>query len=321
MYRLILCSLAILFGFTIVPAEAYGQSAGAALFVLLPVGSTAVGKGEAVVARKGGTEQLWWNPAGIVGGETGATRAPRREIALHHSQTIVGQGNALASVVQLPRYGSVGVFLNLLDMGAQTATDEYGNPQGRISTTDLGFGIAYAYQLTPFLALGATAKGVQSRVGCSGLCTDLPEGSSGEYGIDVGAVISPAGLPLNFGMAFRHLGIGEAGSRPARVDVGVQYRVEVLERYTQLVKLNTSVSAVGTPGFDSVSGRFGAEIIVEDWIFVRSGYILDRQSGSGASIGFGVKTGKVGFNISRTFGGISGTGESPPTYFSLQYAW
>src|SRR5215218_8795322 len=62
-----------------------GQS-GEGLFLLLPVGAQAVGMGQAVVAQRIGSEGVWWNPASIAGDD-------QSEVALHHSETIVGQGN------------------------------------------------------------------------------------------------------------------------------------------------------------------------------------------------------------------------------------
>ncbi len=291
------------------------QTGGEALFLLLPIGAKAVGKGEANVAERGGSEQLWWNPAGIVG-------AKKPELALHHSQTIVGQGNAMGAVIPFKKFATIGISLNLLDLGSQTSTDEYGQPQGRISTMDIGYSMSIASQVTRFVSIGVTAKHAQARVSCSGLCTDLPTGASGEAGADIGAIVSMGdSVPLTFGMALRHLGIGGDGARPARLDLGAKYDVTSLSRYTDLVKLSTSASIVGTPKMDSIGARLGAEVIVEDWIFVRSGYVFDKVYGSGAAVGFGIRTGRVSFDLARTFGGLSASGEKPPTHFSLRYNW
>lgn len=308
--------LALLFIiWSFIPLTDVQSQSGEGLFLLLPVGAASVGKGEAVVARKGGTEQIWWNPAGTVGGSTG-------EVALHHSQTIVGQGSSLGSLIPIRGFGTIGVSLNILDMGAQHATDDQGQTQGRISSMDIAYALTYASQLTKYLALGMTVKHVQLRVSCSGLCTDLPAGNKGVSAADLGAIVSlDDKLPLSIGVAFRHLGVGTGENRPARVDAGVQYRIEAIEKYTDIVKVFTSASIISTTKADSASARFGAEAVIEDWIHVRSGYVFDRAYGSGASIGFGIQTGRVSFDLARTFGGLSATGDQPPTYFSLRYAW
>ena len=43
------------------------QQSSEALFLLLPVGAQAVGMGQAVVAQRGGSEEVWWNPSAIAG--------------------------------------------------------------------------------------------------------------------------------------------------------------------------------------------------------------------------------------------------------------
>ena len=72
------------------PAHAGAQGGLAedgALFLLLPVGARAVGMGQAVVADQPGSEAVWWNAAALA-------RADKREVAIHHSQSLVGTGDA-----------------------------------------------------------------------------------------------------------------------------------------------------------------------------------------------------------------------------------
>src|SRR5512133_991785 len=77
------------------PAHARAQGGPAedgALFLLRPVGARAVGMGQAVVAEQGSSESVWWNPAGLA-------RAEKREAAIHHSQSVIGTGDAVSFVV------------------------------------------------------------------------------------------------------------------------------------------------------------------------------------------------------------------------------
>jgi hypothetical protein len=291
------------------------QAGGEALFLLLPIGARAVGMGETVVARRGGSEQIWWNPAGVIGDSI-------REIALHHSQTVVGQGNAIGYVMSTRKLGSFGISFNMLDLGTQDATDDQGQIQGRISTIDFAYGLTYALQLSRYLAVGATVKHVQLRVSCSGLCTDLPIGGSRSNGADVGALMNfGPKSPFTLGFAVRHLGVGSGQTRPARVNFGATYRVEAVDKYTDQVDVHTSADLVSTTGLDSTSARVGADVVFEGKIHVRGGYILDKANGSGAAIGFGITAGRFVFDLARTFGGLSAAGDKPPTYFSLRYLW
>ncbi len=300
---------------SLAPHVAFAQSGGEVLFLLLPTGARAVGLGETVVALKGGSEQIWWNPAGIAGDST-------KEIALHHSQTVVGQGNAISYLMPFKRVGTFGVSLNMLDLGAQNATDDQGQIQGRISSMDFAYALTYATQLSRYLALGATVKHVQMRVSCSGLCTDLPVGGSRANGADVGALVDlNQKLPLTLGLSMRNLGVGSGQFRAARVNFGANYRVEAISKYTDQVDVYAGAGVTTTSKLDSASSRVGADIVFENWIHVRGGYIFDHSNGSGASIGFGITTGRVTFDLARTFGGISADGDRPPTYFSLRYSW
>ncbi len=113
------------------------QAAADGIFLLLPVGARAVGMGETVVAQQGGSDELWWNPAAIAG-------AQPHEVAIHHSETVVGQGNSLALVWPTKRAGTFGVSLNVLDLGSESATDDQGNTIGVITPTDVSYGLTYA---------------------------------------------------------------------------------------------------------------------------------------------------------------------------------
>src|SRR5918911_3310075 len=93
------------------PAAAQGGLAeDGALFLLLPVGARAVGMGQAVVADQPGSEAVWWNPAALA-------RAEKREIAIHHSQSLVGTGDALTLVIPSSVLGVLAVSANIFNYG------------------------------------------------------------------------------------------------------------------------------------------------------------------------------------------------------------
>jgi hypothetical protein len=297
-----------------VTGSARAQGGAEGVFLLLPVGARAVGMGEAVVAQQGGSDVLWWNPAGVAG-------RTEHEIAIHHSETIVGQGNALAAVLPFHGVGTFGLALNVLDLGRQAATDDQGNPQGVITPTDFEYGLTYAVTPISQLALGATVKHVEARIRCSGLCANLPVGGSNANGADVGAQIRPTGSPLTIGLAARNLGVGSGSIRPARLDAGADYRVRVPKQYADLVDIHAAAGVVTTARLDSATTRVGTDITLEQRLHVRAGYIHDATNGSGGAVGVGLSSGKLVFDLARTFGGLSANGDKPPTYFSLRYLW
>lgn len=298
----------------LVTGVARGQGGAEGVFLLLPVGARAVGMGEAVVAQQGGSDALWWNPAAVAG-------TAKHEIAIHHSETVVGQGNALAAVLPFHGVGTFGLSLNVLDLGRQAATDETGNIQGVITPTDFAYGLSYAAAPMSALALGVTLKHVEARINCSGLCANLPAGGSRSNGADVGAQVRPDGSPLTIGLAARNLGVGGGDTRPARFDAGADYRVPMPPQYADIVDIHAAAGVVTTARFDSATARVGTDITLEQRLHVRAGYIHDAANGSGGAVGVGLSSGKLVFDLARTFGGLSANGDKPPTYFSLRYLW
>lgn len=298
-------------------ATARAQTGGEGVFLLLPVGARAVGMAGAVAGARGGSDLLFWNAAGIAGDST-------HEAAIHHSQTTVGQGNALALVWPLgrqARFGSIGTSINVLDFGEQTATAEDGSPIGTIVPTDYGYGLTYAVAATPFLALGATLRHVELRIACTGQCAGLATGGSSSNGGDLGAQIRLPTMPLTVGLAARNLWIGRGNTRPARLDLGGDYRVLAVERVAPRVQLHAAAGIVTTTALDSASFRVGSDVVLDERIHVRAGYIRDPANGSGGAVGIGLSAGKLAFDIARTFGGLVADTNVPPTYFSLRYVW
>src|SRR5574338_639112 len=83
---------------------AVGSEGGA--FLLRPVGARAVGLGHAVVARRDGSEGLWWNPAALAS-------ATRREVSIHHSQDFFATGDALTLIIPSSLLGVFAIAADL----------------------------------------------------------------------------------------------------------------------------------------------------------------------------------------------------------------
>src|SRR5688500_5761907 len=132
-------------------APASGQGSEAALFLLLPTGAQAVGMGQAMVATTPGSEGIWWNPASIAA-------QTKRELAIHHSTTIVGTGDALTFVLPSRSRGTAAISLNILNLGEQHITDDVGNVVGVILPRFIVLGGTYAGKIGKRLRAGATYK-------------------------------------------------------------------------------------------------------------------------------------------------------------------
>src|SRR5918911_4294193 len=128
-----------------------------ALFLLLPTGAVAVGMGQAMVAAKPGSEGIWWNPASLGGDD-------KKELAIHHSSTIAGVGDALPFVAPFSKYATFALSVNILNLGDQQITDENGGVVGVILPRDVVFAGTYAGQFTKRFSAGVNYKIVQLRV-------------------------------------------------------------------------------------------------------------------------------------------------------------
>lgn len=298
------------------PQSSLAQTGQEGIFLLLPVGARAVGMGEAVVAQHGGSDMLWWNPSAIAG-----NGPSDHELALHHSTTVVGQGNALALVWPLANRSALGIAINVLDLGQQTLTNDQGASIGVATPTDYSLAATYALLPVSWLALGATLKHVEAGIPCSGECSGLGIASSQSNGFDLGMQFRPALIPLTIAAAARNLGIAADGVRPGRLDFGADYKFLAFARGVDRVEIHGAADLVSTVHLDSTTARVGTDVVVDDKLHVRAGYIRDAVNGSGGAIGVGLQSGKLVFDLGRTYGGLTGTDNKPPTYFSLRYLW
>ena len=291
------------------------------LFLLLPTGAQAVGLGQAMVAAKPGSEGIWWNPASIAGQD-------KRELAIHHSETLAGPGNALTFVAPTKSYGTAALSLNLLDLDKQQVTDVYGNVLGTLYPRDVVLAGTYAASLTKHLAAGINYKVVQIRADCSGECSSVGAEVRSSKAVDIGAQYDVnVGAPLTFGAAIRNLG-GKVNSRetnrrdplPTQVEVGAKYRLRFIDHYLKDTELHALGSFVNSRTFGGKSVRLGTDLTYQGKLHLRAGYIgHDGRASASAALGLGLQSGGVAFDIARTFGGLPTETGNSPVYVSLRY--
>jgi hypothetical protein len=323
--RRLLSSLAVGFGLTVSfawsgHAQTPSGSEGA-LFLLLPTGAQAVGMGQAMVAAKPGSEGIWWNPASIAAQD-------KKELAIHHSKTIAGAGDALTFVVPTRSYGTAALSLNILNIGEQQVTDELGSVVGIILPRDVVFAGTYAASLTRRLTTGVNYKVVQLRVDCSGQCSSVGPGVRSSRAVDLGAQYGvEVGAPLTFGAAIRNLG-GKLNSRetnqrdplPTQVELGAMYRLKFIDHYVKDTELRASGSVIDSRSFGGKAVRFGTDVMYQSTVHLRAGYVgHDRRGNASAALGFGLQSGGLVFDIARTFGGLPADNGQTPVYVSLRY--
>ena len=291
------------------------------LFLLLPTGAQAVGMGEAMVAAKPGSEGIWWNPASIADHD-------KRELAIHHSKTVAGVGDALTFVLPTRSYGTAALSLNILNLGDQQVTDGLGDVVGVIFPRDVVLAGTYAASVTKRLQAGLNYKVVQIRFDCSGECSSVGPEVTSSRAVDLGAQYEvEAGAPLTFGAAIRNLG-GRLNSRetnrrdplPTQVELGAMYRLKFLDHYVKDTELRAAGSYINSREFGGKSVRVGTDVMYQGKVHLRAGFVgHDRRGDASAALGLGLQSGGFVFDIARTFGGIPADNGQSPVYVSLRY--
>src|SRR5688500_1912156 len=303
-------------------AAAQGSSSDGALFLLLPVGAQTVGMGQATVAERLGSESIWSNPAAIA-------RDEKRELAIHHSETIAARGDVITLVVPRRHLGAFAVSVNVLDFGNQQITDPGGTPIGIVLPRNILFAGTFGASVGKQLSLGMTYKRLQYRVDCSGQCANVTTFSATSSAVDFGAQYDvPRDSAIRIGAAIRNVGTRlqindqeQADPLPTRVEVGVSYKVGVLARYVSDIELRVAGDVVATETADDPSARFGADLTYQKTVHLRGGYIANDTDGANAALGFGLETGRLLFDIARTFGGLSEDAGKTPAYVSLRFTF
>lgn len=297
-----------------------GSANEGAIFLLLPVGARAVGMGQAIVADRPGSEAVWWNPAALA-------RVEKVEAAIHHSQSIIGTGDAVAIVVPSSLLGVLTASINMLNFGEQEVTDPGAGTTGRLLLRSFVYAATYSTTAGDHVSAGISYKVLQFRVDCTGACPALGNIAASTSAIDLGAQYDARPwLPVTVGIAVRNLGPRlqvndreQSDKLPQRLQAGVLYRVPSIEEMAKDTELNLTGDVIGGLDFHAPAARLGADAIWRKRVHLRAGYAFDVSDGSGPAVGLGLDTGSLVLDIARIFDGFSAQAGQAPTYLSLRY--
>lgn len=334
--RLLVSVLACLVVTTLLPASHHAMAAAqqadddpapadeGALFLLLPVGSQAVGLARAMTVMAT-SEAAFWNPAGLAGIES--SRA-----VLHRGEHIVGDATAMSVLLHSQDRGTLGLSYQLVDAGTQALTDAEGNTLGSISVRNHQAFLSAAANVLPRLFVGMNVKYVLFDFSCRGQC---PEGRvrGSSYAVDLGTQLQPfESLPLRLGAVVVHLGpdfqvenAEQADPLPARIRVGASYDAfqRTIEDEPVGVELVIEIEdRLRDPGSPAV--LLGTQIWAgeTDRVFVRAGYSLgDTDQVDGAAVGFGLRYDRVEIGISRSLARQGLGAQQAPVHVSLGVAF
>ena len=289
-----------------------------ALDFLLPIGARSLGMGQAVAASATGSEALWWNPALVA-------RGPR-EAALHVAKIITLETDASAAVVvPVSRVGAFALSLRYINTGPQEATLDPNSPTGTFEMTTTMIGATFATTFSSRFAAGLTYKLLRLDFPCTGACrkpSQVPQTIALDLGMQY---IVRSDSVLTFGAALRNAGpklqindSPQADPLPVRGDLGILYAPHLTQlpkeaRVRAAADVVARVSGGYSPGY-----RLGAELSWIDRYQARAGYVFNGPTGSGATFGLGLSTGKLQIDLARMLLESSAEAGSP-SYVSLRY--
>lgn len=301
------------------PRAARAQSG--ALFLLVPFGAHAVGQGEAVSAdRTLGTEGIWWNP-GALG------RLDKKEVAVHHGQSVIATTDMLALAVPSRVLGTLGAGAYLVNYGDQEATDPVnGTPIGTITNRSYLLALSYASPVGKRFNAGLSYKFLMLRFQCSGVCGAVPVVSGSSSALDVGAqYLLPTATPITLGASVRNIGPAlqlkdaeQADPLPRVAQVGAMADLPVRSLTAAGASLQVAADVQQSEALGGTAVGVGAVLGYRKELFLRGGYKLQSGDARGASFGIGYRRGGFAVDFARRLGGLSAQLGEPPTYISLR---
>ncbi len=240
-------------------AGAADAGSSAAAFLKIGVGARAVGMGEAQAAAAEGPEALYWNPAGLAVNS-------RRAVSFTHNEWLEDvRYEYLGLSYPLFNLGTIGFSAGRVGMGKLTGRDEQGNYTGEFGASDMVLSLGYARRLFNFLAVGAAAEYISSKIedesasafaGSVGAVGELPL-----PGLAVGVSASNIGGEMKF--------IDEGDPLPLALRGGVAY---LLPFGGETNELMVAVDAVKFNDRDDVMVNTGVEYWFMKTIAARAGY-------------------------------------------------
>ncbi|HYV97401.1 MAG TPA: hypothetical protein VE967_08120 [Gemmatimonadaceae bacterium] len=292
-----------------------------ALFLVLPLGARAIATGQSVASPEPGTEQLYWNSAGIA-------RATRREVAFNSGSFYVGPMFSLAALFPLGTAGVVGASASVLDYGSEASNDPT-SQTGVFSQQAYVFQAVYAATFGSHLNAGVALENALFVASCSGFCGVLTSFHVSSSAVNAGVqyrLLRDGDLVL--AASLRHAGSRfqvndepQADPLPTRLQIGASYRIRKFEEDLRGAQLRVSADVIDRarhPG--DAAPRFGADLSWHDEVRVGAGYVSGSGEGTGAAVGIGFSPGHASVGVSQTIGG-TGDANRSATYVSLRYRW
>ncbi len=292
------------------------------------IGARSVGMGETMVAAGSPIEGLWSNPALAARGGFEASFNARNNSGGVGAEADVG----VAVLYPVAPVGVVGLSLRYINLGQIPAYDRNGDSTGVLVLTSKIIGATFSTTLTRRLAVGITIKELLVGSGCTGNC-DPGLASAPIYvepkttAVDFGAqyylksdttLVVGAGV-RNLGSRLQFIDSPQADPLPARADFGVLVAPKIPSAPDIRLRMAGDVVA-RLHNATGLGLRVGAELSYLERYHARVGYVVNGDEINGATLGFGVGSGRLKVDIAQMVTDASGLGVRP-TFLTLHYAF
>jgi hypothetical protein len=235
------------------------------------------------VAQADDVSSLYWNPAGLA-------LMQERQASFMYDKAYEGMSFQNASIGIPLENGALGGSLSYLSYGdiAGYANDAVGTPTGNQSAYS-GVATLGAAFLGNQWSAGANVKGIQEK-----LADEKANGAAFDLGANLIYPKPVMGGTMRLGAAIQNLGSGmkfEAQNDPLPTDfrVGVA-AVQMLDK-----KLNASLDYT-SPKDDTPYISGGLEYWLVPFMALRTGYVANKNEGSGIRAGLGIRIKGVSFD-------------------------
>jgi hypothetical protein len=239
-----------------------------------------------------------------------------------------GTGDAFVVAVPAAGIGTFTAGAYIVDYGETEVPGSLGGPPiGLAIPRNITLDASFATGIFGGLTAGITYKLIQFRVDCTGSCPNNVSFVGTTHALDFGVQYMASNLPVEFGAVIRNVGFKlqvnnqqQADPLPTRLQVGVAWIVVRPSSETQNfdVRVLADVQGVVGQGDLSPTTLFGVESGVREAVRVRAGYAFLDSQARGPSLGLGVKVGRVGIDLAKTFYAADAIAERDPFHVSLR---
>ncbi|TES86742.1 PorV/PorQ family protein [Candidatus Aerophobetes bacterium] len=253
----------------VLPSQVHGNGSGttAASFLKIPVGARAAAMGEAFSAVVDDATSLYWNPAGLV-------QVKDKEFSAVYNQWFAEIYQGYLGAALSTWRGTVALGVNYVNMGKMEGRDEWGEPSGEFSASDLQVSLGYGNQISPRLDVGLAVGLIESKI-----ADDSESTYSGNLGIlfSLSESVSLALVGQNIGSSLGN------DSLPFALRGGAAVKSDSLILAADLA----------SPSDGPVYYCAGFEWWLGKTLAFRAGYRSERSIGSGITAGLGFQKGRV----------------------------